>query len=77
MDGHSELSGLSCCFCNKSIAITDTDPCDINILLNWDKQPNIKKRNQTFWCHLECFRERLHEKVSNYLFVDLLSIDDE
>ena len=73
---YKESSGLLCCFCNDDIIVTDVNPCDINILLNWDKQPNIKKRDQTFWCHLECFRSKLHNEVKIHLIVDLLSTDD-
>lgn len=72
MDGNCDNhSGVMCCFCNKNIKITDIDPCDIDILINWDKSKE-KQHNQTFWCHLECFREKLHANIRIHLMVDLL-----
>jgi hypothetical protein len=68
--------GFVCCFCNQSIESNRTDPCDVNILINWDKHKN-KQHNQTFWCHLECFKNQLHDKIQSYLSVDLLLDDDE
>ncbi|HEV2916971.1 MAG TPA: hypothetical protein VGW78_04440 [Candidatus Babeliales bacterium] len=77
MDGPCDnKSGVLCCFCNQNIAITNVDPCDINILTNWDKS-KTKQNNQTFWCHLECFRNKMHENMKIHLVVDILSCDDE
>jgi hypothetical protein len=77
MDGNCDNhSGVMCCFCNESIKITNIDPCDIDILINWDKSKE-KQHNQTFWCHLECFREKLHTNIRIHLMVDLLAGDDE
>jgi hypothetical protein len=67
--------GVMCCFCDKNIVTSHIDPCDINILTNWDKAPE-KQQNQTFWCHIGCFREVLHGNVKRHLVVDLLSNDD-
>lgn len=75
MDGHCNKSGVACCFCNTNIDITDIDPCDINIMANWDK-PNSKRRDQTFWCHFECFKSKMHADVKNYLILNIL-LDDE
>jgi len=72
----NEKTGLQCCFCGENIVSDDINPCDINILTNWDK--SIKKQNnQTFWCHLDCFREKLHSSVRPHLLVDLLSQGEE
>lgn len=43
MDGQFEKSGVMCCFCNENIIISDIDPCDINIMANWDKPEHTKK----------------------------------
>lgn len=76
MVGHSnDDAGVSCCFCNKSIKISKIDPCDINIMANWDK-PQGEKKDQTFWCHYECFRSKMHIDVEKYLVLDIL-LDNE
>jgi hypothetical protein len=74
MDGNCKIK-VRCCFCNSGIESTDLDPCGVDILTNWDK-PKNKQHDQTFWCHLKCFRDRLHSAVAHNLLVDLL-IDDE
>ncbi len=65
-------SNVICCFCNKNIKSDEINPCDINILTNWDKSKE-RQHNQTFWCHVECFREKLHKDVQKNLVVHLLS----
>lgn len=62
-----------CCFCNKSINSDLTNPCDINITTNWDKSIE-RQHNQTFWCHIECFKEKLHKDVQQHLMVHLLGL---
>ena len=72
MDGLFEKdSGMTCCFCNKSIIVTNLNPCDINIMTNWDK-PNDKQKNQTFWYHLECVWQKIHPDIQQHFIVDLL-----
>lgn len=66
----SELK-YRCCFCNKIIKSNNVNPCDLNILINIDK-PKDKQDNQTFYCHIECFKENLHEKIRPMLVVDLV-----
>lgn len=63
-----------CCFCNLMIKSTNVDPCDLNILINCDKSKE-KQDNQTFYCHINCFREKLHKDIIKLLIVDL--IDEE
>jgi len=67
---------LLCCFCNNIIDSDVVNPCDISILTNWDK-PKNKQHNQTFWCHINCFRKALHSEVRDNLVVDLLTDKDE
>jgi hypothetical protein len=77
MDGlFDNKSGLACCFCYINIEVTDVDPCDINILTNWDK-PKTKQSDQTFWCHLECFRSKMHPSLQIHLVVDIISYSNE
>jgi hypothetical protein len=54
---------------------TDTDPCDVNILINIDKAKD-KQDNQTFYCHVDCFKEKLHEKIRGYLVVQIVDDDN-
>ena len=60
-----------CCFCDQMIESTKIDPCDLNILINYDK-PKDQQDNQTFWCHIECFRKNLHENIRKLLIVDVI-----
>ena len=50
---------FQCSFCGIGIEENETDPCDLNILINIDKNEN-KQFNQFFYCHLNCFKEKLH-----------------
>jgi hypothetical protein len=59
------------CFCNLMIESSQVNPCDLNILINCDKSKE-EQDNQTFYCHVECFREKLHKEVEGYLIVDVL-----
>ena len=51
-----------CCFCNQSIEPSKTDPADVNVLINIDK-PKEQQCNQSLYCHIECFREKLHNAI--------------
>ena len=51
-----------CCFCNKTIESSAVDPADINVLINIDKDKN-QQISQNFYCHIGCFREKLHEAM--------------
>lgn len=67
---------MLCCFCNEKIESDKLNPCDLNILTNWDKPKNYQN-NQTFWCHFECFKNKLHKNVQQHLVVHLLIQNDE
>lgn len=67
---------ITCAFCNKIIDSTEINPCDLNILTNWDKSERYQ-HNQTFWCHFECFKQTLHKEVQQHLVVHLLSNEEE
>ena len=71
----NEDSGVLCCFCNEGIISTYTDPCDISIACNWDRRK--RKKDQFFWCHLKCFKEKLHKDIQQHLFLEFLSDDDD
>lgn len=68
------MQHVLCCFCNQNIQSTNIDPCNVSILINWDKSSE-KQRDQDFWCHLECFREKLHKDIKLHLVLHLLSVD--
>ena len=44
------------------IESSKTDPADVNVLINIDK-PKEQQYNQTFYCHVHCFREKLHNAM--------------
>jgi formiminotetrahydrofolate cyclodeaminase len=58
------MNGLKfrCCFCNKGIESSKTNPAEINVLINLDKSKD-QQYNQNFYCHVECFREKIHEAM--------------
>lgn len=60
-----------CCFCNTKIQSSEVDPCDVNILINIDK-PEEKRDSQTFYCHVACFKSKMHGDMRGYLVVDIL-----
>jgi len=57
---------FECCFCGEGITSSKTDPCDLNVLINIDK-PKSEQYNQTFYCHLTCFKKLVTPKVPIYL----------
>jgi hypothetical protein len=68
MDGNKENLELLCCFCNKKIESSNVNPADLNIQINWDKSKDMQY-NQTFFCHIECFKEKLHDSIKNSLYL--------
>lgn len=69
---------FACCFCNKSIESSKTDPADINILINFDKDKEYQ-RNQSFYCHVKCFEDKLHSAIKIHFFLPTIldDVDDE
>lgn len=59
-----------CCFCNKMIEPNQINPCDLNILANIDK-PKDRSENQSFYCHVECFKSCLHDYSKDLLIIDI------
>lgn len=58
-----------CCFCYQLIKSSPVDPSDLNILINIDKDKEYQE-NQSFYCHINCFRERLNENIKKLLIID-------
>lgn len=66
-----EAVNYRCCFCNTKIESSDVDPCDVNILINIDKAEE-KRDSQTFYCHVNCFKSKMHMAMKGYLVVDIV-----
>jgi len=58
-----------CCFCNQRVEAGDVDPCDINIITKIDR-PRDERESQVFYCHMECFKARMHDYARSYLVID-------
>jgi hypothetical protein len=57
MNRHTDVE---CCFCGERIAPRDFDPCQLSLVthvLRSDREPSDEV--QDFFCHADCFRERL------------------
>lgn len=70
----TDNTGMTCCFCNEGIKGDNTNPCDINITTNWDNQKNDPK-HQTFWCHWQCFQQKMHKDLQQHFLLRLLTED--
>ncbi len=72
MDGNeTNKKYYLCCFCNTLIESAHGDPSEIDILINITK-PKDKQYNQIFYCHMECFREQLHEEIKMHFVLECL-----
>ena len=60
-----------CCFCNNPIESSYSDPCEIDILTNMT-QHRSKQSGLIFYCHMECFREQLHEDIKMHFALECL-----
>lgn len=63
-----------CCFCDQMIISTNVDPCDLNILINCDK-PREEQDNQSFYCHIGCFKKMMHKNLIKLLVVHLVDAE--
>lgn len=66
---HQKVS-YQCCFCAKAIESDSVNPCDVNISTGAFKDWN-QRDNLSFYCHVDCFKLKLHETVRDYLVVDI------
>ena len=69
MDGNKINNFDFCCFCNTLIISSSGNPMEIDILINFDK-PKNKQSNQSFYCHMECFKEELHPELKIHFHLD-------
>ena len=65
----SEDLGFRCCFCNKSIASDNINPCDLSIVTNSDKDKS-QQSSQWLFCHVGCFKATIHPEMIGYFVVD-------
>ena len=66
---------FSCCFCGNGIESTHTDPCAVNVMINFDKEDKERQYSQDFYCHILCFKKYLRPSVPLYL--EQLGLHDE
>jgi hypothetical protein len=45
-----------CCFCGKEMQDNQTDPCEVVVTTS-------AGGTQVWWCHAECFKERITDPV--------------
>ncbi len=69
MDGNKVKNIYLCCFCDTLIISSSGNPMEIDVLINFDK-PKNKQNNQSFYCHMECFKERLHPDLKIHFHLD-------
>jgi hypothetical protein len=62
-----------CCFCGEMISDRTPDPCSLALTAGFTQAPD-RQVNQGFFCHMECFKKRLHPTTPFYA-EDIL--DDE
>jgi hypothetical protein len=60
---------MGCCFCGKEMENTGLDPCGIWI-------ETRKGKWQIFFCHLECFKRKLHKEFACEVVLDERSKED-
>ena len=69
MDGNETNNNYLCCFCDMVIVPSHGSPMEIDMLINFDK-PKNKQDNQSFYCHMECFKKELHPKLKIHFHLD-------
>jgi uncharacterized protein (UPF0333 family) len=65
----SEDFEFDCCFCNNGVLSNETDPCDLSIVTNIDKDKK-EQSSQWFFCHVNCFKVTIHSEMIGYFVVD-------
>ncbi len=64
-----KIEEFQCCFCNNGIDPNGTDPCDLSIVTNIDKDKSLQS-SQWFFCHVNCFKSTIHPKAIAYFVLD-------
>ena len=55
-----------CCICKSESELKDLDPCSLTLRTNIDEKEDNQKE-QTFYCHLECFRKLINDDGIMYI----------
>ncbi len=55
-----------CCFCGKEITPAPPDVAGLLLVTSIDADEE-SQRTQQFYCHAQCFRDRLHSSVPAYV----------
>ncbi len=66
---NNESLGFSCCFCSQSIMALDKYPADLHITVNIDKSED-QQHDQFFFCHTDCFKNKLHNNIKSYFTLE-------
>ena len=56
---------FQCCFCGQGIKSSQSDPCSLNIMINYDEGED-RQFDQNFWCHLACFKGAVTSEIPLY-----------
>ena len=63
------LVNFQCCLCGESIdRDSGIDPCGVTIFSKVDTDKN--EQEQTFFCHLDCFRNSMDAGAREYLIFE-------
>ncbi len=69
MDGDKQNNLYLCCFCGNLIISSNGNPTEIDMLMNFDK-PKNEQKNQSLYCHMECFKKELDPKLKIHFHLD-------
>lgn len=56
-----------CCFCGKIIQSDNLDITSIILISNWDKDDEGIQKQQQFFCHMICFKNKIQSDIPLYL----------
>ena len=65
---NGERLKFKCCFCGQAIKSAGHDPCALVVVTAWDALEG-QQREQQFFSHGTCLRDRLEHSVAEELFV--------
>jgi hypothetical protein len=67
---------IQCCICKETVCSGGLDPCALVIVANADKEWREQKE-QTFYCHMECFRKLVNNDGLMYIMQPDFSTNGE
>jgi len=75
MVGNNIKNTYICCFCDNLIISSNGNPTEIDMVVNFDKS-KLQQDRQTFYCHMECFKEKLNNNFKIHFHLDsFISLD--